>query len=322
MMRTFSESTTVLAELAVLLRLTRTEAQIARARISQARSEEIRRELAEKARQAEARAARIQTAIRRLGGAPDVFSDAVGRVAAIAKATFEQGQPFSESLLGDLALEHQLHDRAVFTRVLAETQDAPAIVTLMRQLEEAHTERIAWLTVRLGEVAQGGPVALSPTPAQAAVSAATRIALMPTRQSATLVNKAVNLVQRSRDSAEHAVQTTREKVEQTTKATIEVVEAGRDAALARAEEVAPSADVRRAAHETREDLGTIEARDLPIKDYEHLSGAAAIKAIKELDNAKDVRLVLRFEQAHQNRKGVTTAAQQRMTDFARQSVNV
>ena len=69
MMRTFSESTTVLAELAVLLRLTRTEAQIARARISQARSEEIRRELAEKARQAETRAGRIQTAIRRLGGA-------------------------------------------------------------------------------------------------------------------------------------------------------------------------------------------------------------------------------------------------------------
>ena len=322
MMNQLSDSTTLLGELAVLLRLTRTEAQIARARISQARSEEIRRELADNARQADAHAARIQAAIRRLGGAPDVFADAVGRVAAIAKATFEQGQPFSEGLLGDLALEHQLRDRAVFTRVLAEAQDQPAVVTLMHQLEEDHTETIAWITVRLGEVAQGGPTALSPTPAQAAVSAATRIALLPSRQSAALFNKAVNLVQRSRDSAEHAVQTTRKKVKKTTKATIEVVEAGRDAALARAEEVAPSADIRRAAHETREDLGTIEARDLPLKDYENLSVASATKAIEELDNAKDVRLVLRFEQAHQNRKGVTSVAQQRMTEFAKQSVHV
>ena len=85
--------------------------------------------------------------------------------------------------------------------------------------------------------------------------------------------------------------------------------------------VARSADVRRAVHETREDLGTVEARDLPVKDYDNLSGDSAIKAIKELDNAKDVRLVLRFEQAHQNRKGITTAAQQRMTDLAKQSVN-
>lgn len=321
MTKTLSDSTTVLAELAVLLRLTRTEAQVARVRVSQARSEEIRRELTENARHADTRATRIQATIRRLGGAPDVFADAVGRVAALTKATFEQGQPFSEGLLGDLALEHQLRDRAVFTRVLAEAQDEAAVVTLMHQLEEAHTETIAWITVRLGEVAQGGPTTLSPTPVQAAVSTATRIALLPTRRSAALFNQAVNLVQRGRTSAEQAVQTTSAKARTTTKATSQVVGAGRDAALARAEKVAPSADVRKAAHQTRENLGTIESGDLPVKGYDNLSGAEATKAVKALADPEDVRLVLRFEQAHKNRKGVSAAAQQRMTKLARQSVN-
>lgn len=321
MMNTLTNSTTVLAELAILLRLTRTEGQVARVRTTQASTEDIRREAAENARHADVRAASIQRAIRRLGGAPDVFGDAVGRVAAMTKATLEQAQPFSEALFADLALEHQLHDRAVFTRVLAEAQAESAVVTLMRQLESAHLETIAWITVRLAEVAQGGPTALSPTPAQAAVSTATRIALLPSRQGAALFNKVVNLVQRGRNSAEQAVQTTSEKVRVTSKVTSEVVAAGRNAALARAEEVAPSANVRKAAHETREDLGTIEANDLPIKGYDNMASDAAIKAIKKLGTAENVRIVLRFEQAHQNRKGVSSAAQQRMTDFAEQMVN-
>lgn len=321
MMNTLTDSPSVLAELVVLLRLTRSEAQIARVRKSQARTDKIRRELADNARQADARSARIQATIRRLGGAPDVLADAVGRMAALTKATFEQGQPFSEGLLGDLALEHQLRDRAVFTRVLAEAQNQPAVVTLMNQLEKSHTETIEWITVRLGELAQGGPVALAPTPAQVAVSTATRLMLLPTRQSAALFNKAVNLVQRGRGSAEQAVASTRERVEKTTKAAVEVVEAGRDAALERAEDVAPSAETRKAAHQTRAELGTIEASDLPVRDYDDLTVISASKAIKDLDDAEDVRLVLRFEQAHQDRKGVTTAAQQRITELAEQSVN-
>jgi bacterioferritin (cytochrome b1) len=321
MTTTHTESTTLLNELAVLLRLTRTEAQVARVRISQARRDEIRRELAKNSRDADARAARIQTTIRRLGGAPDVFADAIGRVAAMTKATFEQGQPFSEGLLGDLALEHQLRDRAVFIRVLAEAQDETRVVDLMRQLEEAHTETISWIVVRLAEVAQGGPAALSPTPAQAAVSTVTRLALAPSRQSAALINQAVNLFQRSRNTAEKAVESTRQKTRVTAKATDEVLSAGRDAALARAEEVAPSADVRKAAHGTREDLGTIEAHDLPIKAYENQSGASVIKAVNTLDDVEDVRVVLRFEKAHKARKGVVTAAQKRITALAVQSVN-
>lgn len=131
---------------------------------------------------------------------------------------------------------------------------------------------------------------------------------MPSRQVTALFNEAVNLVRRGRDSAEQAVQITGKKVVQTTKATGEVVAVGRDAALARTEEVAPSANVRQAARETRKDLGAIEARDLPIKGFVDMAGDSAIKAIKALSEADDVLLVLHYEQAHQNRKGVSIAA--------------
>ncbi len=142
MTRSSTDSHALLNELVALLRLTRVEAQIARTRVSQARRDEIRRELEANASEADARAARIQDALRRLGGAPDVLADTVGRVAALTKVTAEQVQPFSEGLLGDLALEHQLRDRVIFTRVLAEALDESDVVDLMHDLEEAHTETI------------------------------------------------------------------------------------------------------------------------------------------------------------------------------------
>lgn len=321
MTRANTTSTALLNELAALLRLTRAEAQIARVRVSQARREEIRRELEDNATEADARAARIQETLRSLGGTPDVFADTVGRVTALTKATAEQVQPFSEGLLSDLALEHQLRDRVLFTRVLAEAQDAPEVVTLMTELEDAHTETIDWIRVRLAELAQGGPVALAPTPAQAAVSAVARLATLPSRQGAAVINKAADVFQRSRAGVQHAASVTLQKGRETAEATEEVVTAGRDAAVERAEEVAPSAKVRKAAHETRENLGTVDARDLPVKEYDTLSGADAIKAVAGLDNADDVSTVLAYEEAHKNRKGVTTAGQKRVTELAEQAVN-
>ena len=128
------------AELVALLRLTRTEAQVARIRVSQAKDDSFRRELLANAEKADRRALRIQDELRRLGGTPDAVGDAVGRVVALTKATAEQLQPFSEGLLGDLALEHQLRDRSVFTRVLAEAHDVASVTRLMKDLE-AHTPR-------------------------------------------------------------------------------------------------------------------------------------------------------------------------------------
>jgi bacterioferritin (cytochrome b1) len=313
-------STALLNELVALLRLTRAEAQIARIRISQARRDEIRRELEDNAIEADRRSARIQEALRRLGGTPDVLGDTVGRFTALTKATAEQAQPFSEGLLGDLALEHQLRDRVLFTRVLAEAQDETQVVALMTELESAHSETIEWIRVRLAELAQGGPVALAPTPAQAVVSAVARFATFPSRQGTAAFNKAADVLRRSRASAQQTAVTTVAKGREATEAAVEVATAGRDAALERAEEVAPSAEVRKAARQTRENLGTIDADDLPVKKYDALSAQAASKAVTGLENADDVEKVLAFEQAHKARKGVTAAAMRRLTELAEASV--
>jgi len=238
----------------------------------------------------------------------------------------------------------------VFTRVLAEAQDESDIVDLMTALEEAHTETIEWIRVRLAELAQGGPVALAPTPSQVAVGALTRFATLPTRQSAVIFNRAADVLQRGRvraqeiigntvdkaretteateevvsagrDKAQQTVGNTVKKARETAEATEEVVSAGRDAAVKRTEEVAPNADVRQAARNTRENLGTVDAEDLPVKDYDSLSGQDAIAAVNDLDDAEKLRVVLRYEQAHKDRKGVSTAAQKRLTELADESVS-
>ena len=316
MTRSSNDSTALINELVALLRLTRTEAQVARVRTSQARREEIRRELDDNAREADARAARIQDALRRLGGAPDLLGDTVGRLTAATKVAAEQAAPFSEGLLGDLSLEHQLRDRVVFARVLAEAQDESDVVDLMHDLEDAHTETIEWIRVRLAEVAQGGPAALAPTPTQAGIGALARFAALPTRQSAAIFNRTADALRRGRDKARQAVGTTATKVRVTAEATEQVVSAGRDAAVKRAQEVAPNADVRKAARKTREELGTVDAEDLPVKDYDSLSGQDAINAVNRLGDAEELRVVLRYEQAHKGRKGVSTAAQKRLTELA------
>ena len=55
----------------------------------------------------------------KLGGFPAVIGPLLGRAAAALKALTEQAQPFGEALLGDLALEHQLLDRARYIKALA-----------------------------------------------------------------------------------------------------------------------------------------------------------------------------------------------------------
>jgi hypothetical protein len=47
-------------------------------------------------------------------------------------------QPLDEALLGDLALEHQLRDRARYVAAVAGTADLPAVHELARDLEAAH----------------------------------------------------------------------------------------------------------------------------------------------------------------------------------------
>ena len=77
-----------------VLDLTNTEIQVAETRLSQARTDAVRRELSQNAANGRARAEAIETAIRKLGGFPDVIGPLLGRTAAAVKALTEQAQPF------------------------------------------------------------------------------------------------------------------------------------------------------------------------------------------------------------------------------------
>ena len=119
MTRSSTDQNALINELVAILRLTRAEAQVARIRVSQARREEIRRELEDNAAEADARATRIQDALRQLGGAPDVLAETVGRVTALTKATSEQVQP------GD-RLVTRVHRGRIISRVEELPPDPPS----------------------------------------------------------------------------------------------------------------------------------------------------------------------------------------------------
>jgi hypothetical protein len=83
----------IVNQLRALVLLTKTEEQVARTRISQARTDAVRRELTQNADNAAARTIEITEALRGLGGVPDVVTPALGRLSATLKATFEQAAP-------------------------------------------------------------------------------------------------------------------------------------------------------------------------------------------------------------------------------------
>ena len=92
--------------------------------MAQARTDAVRTELQQNADNAGIRAATIEKAIRDLGGFPDVIGPFLGRAAAAVKALTEQAEPFDEALLGDLALEGQLLDRARYVKALSVAREA------------------------------------------------------------------------------------------------------------------------------------------------------------------------------------------------------
>src|SRR3954463_11902809 len=124
----------ILNQLRALVLLTQTEEQIARTRISQARTDAVRRELNQNADHAAERTQAITEQLRAMGGVPDVVTPAVGRLAALLQATFEEGGSIEEALLQDLQLEPQLLDRATYLKVLAETAELPRVRQLAERL--------------------------------------------------------------------------------------------------------------------------------------------------------------------------------------------
>ncbi|HNF05346.1 MAG TPA: ferritin-like domain-containing protein, partial [Mycobacterium sp.] len=173
------DTSRLLAQLRALLDLTNTEIQVAETRVAQARTEAVRRELTQNAENGRQRAEAVEAAIRDLGGFPDLIGPFFGRAAAAVKALTEQAQPFDEALLGDLALEGQLLDRARYVKALAVAAKKPDVQKLADRLITAHSATVDWLSTVLAEDALGGPAALRRTPLQAATGVAVRMVNLP-----------------------------------------------------------------------------------------------------------------------------------------------
>lgn len=320
-----TDTAKLLHQLRQLAQLTSTEAQIAQVRISQARTDAVRRELTKNAGNADDRLQAIIDMTRELGGIPDVVTPVVGRLAATVKSTVEQAEPLDEALLDDLSLEHQLLDRARYLKVLAETAKQAKVKKLAERLITAHTATVDWITTVLAEEALGGPAALQATPFQRVAGGASRLVNLPTRFAVAQVNRTVNSVQQTGEQTRDKVSSVADKTTQFTSAVREVFTTGRNASLQKAETVARregNKDTAKAVHETRRDLGALNNNELPIKKYDELGVQDAIKAVKKLDSAEDIRAIVRYEETHDARSSVVSAAQTQLATVAKQVVGV
>jgi hypothetical protein len=323
-----SQNAELITQLNTLLRLTSHEAATARVRVSQATSDATRKELLENAQNCDLRADSLRQAVRDLGGAPDVLGVALGKAAAAAKLPFEQTMPLTEALLTDLALEHQLFDRARLVKVLAADADAPELVALAERLENAHGNTIQWLFTVLSETALNGPAALAPTPMQAAATTARNAATFAGSVAATGVNKVVetatSITEKVQESTTNAVVSNVGRLMTLAGSAKQIARVGRDATLAETEKQAAKElgrDKASAVHHVREHLGAVNADELPIKGFDALTVKDAANRIAQLPTADDVQVVLTYEKANKNREAVAEAATKRVRDLAKDLVN-
>src|SRR3954470_6585006 len=312
-------------QLRALALLTQTEEQVARTRISQARTDAVRRELTKNADNAAARSLEITEQLRAVGGVPDVVTPAIGRLSAVLKATFEQAAPLEEALLTDLQLEHQLRDRATYLKVLADQAKQTKVRQLAEKLITAHEATVEWLTVVLAEEALGGPAALVATPVQKVAGGVARAVNAPVRFWANTVNNTVDTVKQAGEQTSDRFSAVTDRAAALTDAVRETLTAGRSASLKKAEQVANregNKSAAKAAKATREELGDVSAHELPIKNYDNLAVADAIKAIKGLKTPHDIHVVIHYEEAHKDRSNVVSAAQTQLAELAKEAVGV
>ncbi|MCW2741923.1 MAG: uncharacterized protein JWR45_2345 [Blastococcus sp.] len=315
----------IVNQLRALVLLTQTEEQVARTRISQARTDAVRRELTQNADNAAARSLEITEELRKLGGVPDVVTPALGRLGAALKATFEQAAPLEEALLTDLSLEHQLLDRATYVKVLADQAEATSVRKLAEKLIAAHEATVEWLTVVLAEEALGGPAALVATPVQKVAGGVARAVNAPVRFWANTVNNAVDTVKHAGEETSDRFSAVADRAAALTDAVKETLTAGRSASLRKAEQIARregNKDAADSARSAREELGDVSADELPIKNFDQLSVGDAVKAIKNLKTAHDINVIIRYEETHKSRANVASAAQTQLASIAKEAVGV
>ena len=314
--------TTLLTQLRAVLDLTNTEIQIAETRVAQARTDAVRRELTQNAANGRERAEAIENAIRDLGGFPDLIGPFFGRAAAAVKALTEQAQPFDEALLGDLALEGQLLDRARYIKALAVAAKRSDVENLANRLITAHSATVDWITTVLAEDALGGPAALRRTPLQIVTGLAVRVANWPLISSVRGVDRALNTLRETRPAVNDLINRGAHVGEVAVKA---AAAASRDAALETAERVTRREGAESAAdalHSMRSATGVLEPEELPIAGYDDLNLNEAVAAVKDLADPADIRAIIAYEEAHKARQRVVSAAQTRVAAIAQEIVGI
>ena len=231
----------------------------------------------------------------------------------------EQAQPFDEALLGDLALEHQLLDRARYIKALATAAGRKDIENLAFRLITAHQATVDWLATVLAEDALGGPAALRRTPLQAATGTAVRLINVPVSWSARGLDRALDTVRATPPSLGELLS----RGAHTGDVAIKTLTASRDAALETAERVTREQGAEAAANALRSvrtgtSTGVPESGELPIEDFDELNVSQAVAAVKELTDPADVRAIVAYEEANKNRHGVVSAAQTRLAAIAKE----
>ena len=300
-------------QLGILHHLTNSEAQIAQTRRAQARNDTVRQQFTTNATNAQERARLIAAALRELGGVPDVVTPMLGRATALAKALVEQVQPITAALFSDLALEHQLLDRARYLEALADAADRVDARLLARRLQAAHQETILWITSVLAQEASGKFTAVQPTPVQKAVGRLTRAANYPTRWTASRINATAEAVARARS-----------RVATVTEAAADSLTAGRDAGLQQAERIATRRGARTIAttlHRTRVLTGGLTEGELPVDNFDDLTVSEVETEVTQLTDTAAVAALLRYEHNHKDRAGATTAIGNQLAALRAQDSN-
>lgn len=314
-------TSTLLTQLRSLLDLTHTEIQVAETRIVQARTDAVRTELQQNANNARIRAEAIEKTIRDLGGFPDVIGPFLGRAAAAVKALTEQAEPFDEALLGDLALEGQLLDRARYVKALAVAAKHKDIEDLATRLITAHTATVEWLTTVLAEDALGGPAALRRTPFQAAAGLAVKFVNLPLTWSTRRAERAAEALRSVRPAVNDLV----DRGARTSDIAAKALVGARDSALETAERIAREQGADQAAdaiHAARSATGILDPSELPIAEYDELNISEAIAAVKDLTDPADIRVIVAYEEANKERQRVVSAAQTRLAAIAQEVVGI
>lgn len=314
-------TSTLLTQLRSILDLTHTEIQVAETRVAQARTDAVRTELEQNANNAQIRAEAIEKAIRDLGGFPDVIGPFFGRAAAAVKALTEQAEPFDEALLGDLALEGQLLDRARYVKALAVAAKHKDVEELATRLITAHSATVQWLTTVLAEDALGGPAALRRTPIQAAAGFAIKFVNLPLTWSTRRAERAAEALRSVRPAVSDLV----DRGARTGDIAAKTLAGARDSALEAAERIARDQGAETAAdaiHAARSATGILDASELPIADYDELNVNEAVTAIKDLTDPTDIRVIVAYEEANKNRQRVVSAAQTRLAAIAQEVVGI